>query len=223
MEDRWTRLNTSTNDQNHIARGARGGNAIARGKGSTAVGGDAGPSGLQLGGRGGDVDVRDPQITAKGGPGGGGGIGPGMSGMDVVQPGGSVGDYIEGGMGGEADQPDGRGGRGGRAGGYHELCKSLGLKPKPHMKLPYWGDEEIEPGRGGDRPDTSRYRARRLIIEMLKAEHLGVVAYFTTAVWYEREAVPTKVLNSLLAARGYRWIVAIIENEYAITDGDGLR
>jgi hypothetical protein len=211
-------MKTPTDRNTSIARGARGGNAIASGQGSTAIGGDAGPIGLHPGGRGGDVFILVPHTTAIGGIGGGGGIGPGMPGMDIIQPDGGVGDYMEGGMGGEADQPDGRGGRGGRAGGYDRLV--LGQKPRPHMKVPYWEDNVIEPGRGGDRPDTPRYRARRLIIEMLKAEYLGASAYFTTEVWYAREAVPADILNSLLEARGHRWKVAIVADEYAISEGE---
>ena len=210
-------MNTPPKNESSIARGARGGNAIAGGQGSKAFGGNAGRGGIHPGGRGGDVEVCDPNVTAVGGRGGGGGVAPGMPGMDIVRDG-MTGDYVEGGMGGEADQPDGRGGRGGRVAGYESLCRSLGREPRPHMKLPYWGDDEVEFGRGGDRPDTPRYRARRLIIEMLKAEHLNASRYFTTDVWYERDAVPVAFLNDRLAAAGHNWTVAIVDHEYEITD-----
>ena len=119
--------------------------------------------------------------------------------------------YIEGGMGGEASQVDGRGGRGGLAPGADRL---FGRFVRPHMKRPYWG--EVEPGRGGDAPDTIQYQARRLIVEMIKAEHMAAPRYFTTSVWYERDAVPIDVINASLHARGVNWRVALEDHEYVM-------
>ena len=156
-----------------VSEGTRGGNATARGERSKAIGGDAGPTGNAPGGRGGDVDISQSGMTAVGGQGGGGGVGPGMPGMDVDDSWGNP-DYAEGGMGGEANQPDGRGGRGGQAPGYEEICRALGKTPRPHMKRPYWpDDEDVHVGRGGDAPDTPQYKARRLIVELLKADQVG--------------------------------------------------
>lgn len=200
-----------------LSQAARGGNAVARGDGSIAIGGDAGPSGLHPGGRGGDVDVSAPGVVAVGGAGGGGGILPGMPGMDVTESSGGVGSYIVGGMGGEAAQPDGRGGRGGRAAEYGAICLLLGKKPRPYMKRPYW-DNESEPGCGGDGADTPRYRARRLIIEMIKAEYLCAPKYFTTEIWYETERVSPDAINRNLFERGHRWRVDLVRGEYTITD-----
>ena len=135
--------------------------------------------------------------------------------MDIIQP---VGDYAHGGMGGEAAQPDGRGGRGGLSGGREHTCKAPGTLLEPHMKRPYWDDKEIEPGRGGDSPDTPQYRARRLIIEMIKADYLAAPEFFTTSVWYDRKAVPIDAINAKLAEAGHKWKIAVDDHEYAITD-----
>lgn len=137
-----------------------------------------------------------------------------MDGMDITGTNGGIGDLVIGGMGGEADQPDGRGGRGGLSPGAEYLSGTH----QPHMKRPYWGDGEPHFGRGADGPDTPQYHARRLIIELMKAEYLGANAYFTTAVWYERDAVPVDALNAMLAKAGHGWTVAIIDNEYAISE-----
>lgn len=205
--------------QHSIPQGARGGHAIARGNDSVAIGGDAGEFGIQPGGRGGDVDICDPGITAVGGKGGRGGVIPGMPGMDITQPGGSVGSYIEGGMGGEAPQPDGRGGRGARPPQYELICRLLGKTPRPYMKRPYW-DQEAEPGCGGDGADTPRYRARRLIIEMLKADYLLYKSYFSTEVWYKTDNPSIEILNIALARRDHSWRVGMDDGEYTFTDID---
>jgi hypothetical protein len=143
-----------------------------------------------------------------------------MPGMDVNDDG--VGDAtnvrVEGGMGGEAPQLDGRGGRGGLAGHSLEFNGWLRRSTRPHMGRPYWGDSEIEYGRGGDGKDSVQYRARRLIVEMIKAEYLRAPNYFCTTVWYERDAVPLDVINASLARRGMNWRVSITDHEYVMHD-----
>lgn len=201
-----------------MAQAARGGNAIARGKGGRAIGGDAGPSGLAPGGRGGDVDISTPGITAIGGKGGGGGIVPGMPGMDITDALEGMGDYIEGGMGGEAPQPDGRGGRGGLPGGGATLADLLGITRRPHMKLPFWDTGEVYYGRGGDGGDTPQYQARRLIVELLKADLLGAATYFTTDVWYDVDSTPCETLNTRLSELGHQWEVTMANDDYAFYD-----
>lgn len=164
------------------------------------------------------MDISQPGLIAVGGKGGGGGTGPGMPGMDITDSCGNA-DYAEGGMGGEANQPDGRGGRGGYPPRYAEICRDDGKPLRPYMKRPYWPDEdEVSVGRGGDGPDTAEYKARRLIIETLKADHIGAAAYFTTDVWYNVESAPCEVLNERLAALGHEWRVSMVRGEYTFTD-----
>lgn len=192
--------------------GARGGHAIAEGEFSTAIGGDAGPPGPKPGGRGGDARATKRGSTVIGGPGGRGGAVEGMPGMDVsddLVSDDAMGVYIEGGMGGEAPQLDGRGGRGG-------LPPNCGIRW--HLKRPYWSDNVFIPGRGGDGEDSLQYRARRLIVEMIKAEYLHAPRYFTTEVWYERDAVPIEVINASLAKMGMNWQVSIEDGEYVMHD-----
>ena len=198
-------------------KGNRGGHAIATDNGSTAIGGDAGFPSNMPGGRGGDARATLPQSTIVGGRGGRGGISEGMPGMDVSDEGQTIGGanlYIEGGMGGEASQLDGRGGRGGQAPSSHIIDQLLGRSARAHMKRPYWPDDRIEYGRGGDAPDTPQYRARRLIVEMIKAECVGARQYFTTEVWYERDAVSMDVINNGLALLGMSWRAALDDHEY---------
>ena len=76
----------------------------------------------------------------------------------------------------------------------------------------------MEYGRGGDGADSLQYRARRLIVEMIKAEYLGALAYFNTEVWYEREAVPLESINASLAAMKMNWRVSIDDYEYVMHD-----
>lgn len=198
--------------------GARGGNATAEADLSTAIGGDAGASGPEPGGRGGDARATKPAVTVVGGKGGRGGAVEGMPGMDVTDHGfgdGTIGGRIEGGMGGEAPQLDGRGGRGGLTPGSAMLDLLSGRPTRPHMKRPYWDDGQVEYGRGGDGQDSLQYRARRLIVEMIKAEFLGASSHFTTEVWYDR-SVSVDVINESLARRGMDWRVSIEDNEYTM-------
>jgi hypothetical protein len=128
---------------------------------------------------------------------------------------------IYGGMGGEAPQLDGRGGRGGLAPHSALLDLVLSQPTRPHLKRPYWGDGHVEYGSGGDGQDSLQYRARRLIIEMIKAEHLGASGYFTTQVWYERDAVPLEAINAALADMKMNWRVSIDDYEYVMRDLTG--
>lgn len=201
-------------------RGARGGHGHAEGDGSVAIGGDAGTSAERPGGRGGDARATKPNATLKGGRGGRGGVDKGMPGMDVTDDGSehaSAGHFIEGGMGGEAHQADGRGGRGGLPGGAHRLAEFLGSAHGMHLKRPYWDDGIVHYGRGGDSPDEPRYRARRLIVEMIKAERLLAKRYFTTEVWYDR-SVPSEYINSRLERSGALWSVRLEGDEYVMID-----
>lgn len=201
-------------------RGGRGGNAIAEGDESTAVGGDAGQFNGMPGGRGGDARATLLGSTIIGGKGGRGGIEEGMPGMDVSDAGlsGGFSLRLEGGMGGESSQRDGRGGRGGLSGGAERLQELLGRDPRPHMSRPYWLGGPVEYGRGGDGADTPQYQARRLIVEMIKAEHQCAPSYFTTEVWYQREEVDALKINLALERMGAGWRISIEDHEYVMND-----
>lgn len=201
-------------------KGGRGGHAIAEGDESTAFGGDAGKSNGMPGGRGGNARATLLGSTVIGGMGGRGGVEEGMPGMDISDVGlsGGFSLHMVGGMGGESSQRDGRGGRGGLSAGAERLQALLGQNPRPHMSRPYWADGLIEYGRGGDGMDTPQYQARRLIIEMIKAEHLRAPAYFTTEVWYQRDEVDISKINDALGSMRVGWRVSIEDHEYVMHD-----
>lgn len=150
--------------------------------------------------------------VALGGQGGRGGIGPGGPGGDAMVDSDDM--FRVGGQGGEANQADGRGGRGGLS---YELS-SFGLPRHPHMRRPY-GEPNYEPGRGGDAPDTPQYKARRLIIEDLKARYFNAKPLSSDNIWYDRVKVSTDWLNEQLLSEGHRWRVSIEADEYTFEDG----
>lgn len=198
--------------------GGNGGNAVAGGDDSEAIGGDGGAGVLGNGGRGGDAQAIGNRSTAIGGKGGRGGIGPGMPGGDVI----AIGDDTThiGGQGGEASQPDGRGGRGGRSSGTEMILQMLGIQDRGHLKAPY-GTPNLEPGRGGDSPDTPQYMARKLIVMAIKErfflEH-HLEPRDTETIWYDRQIVPLDWINQTLLLRGHRWNVSVEDGEYVFTD-----
>lgn len=126
-----------------------------------------------------------------------------------------------GGMGGEAPQADGRGGRGGRAHMDESLADLLGIKfRRKHMRWPY-GEPVTEPGRGGDSADTPQYKARRVIVERLKAQYVaerGIV--LDDDVWWDRDVVPLDWINSQIIAEGHRWQATLVDDEYDFSDLD---
>lgn len=193
----------------------RGGDATAVGDGSHARGGDAGDSTSGPGGRGGDASVVGNNSSAAGGRGGRGGVEPGMPGGDAHADSDHMNVY--GGQGGEAPQYDGRGGRGGRP-ADPEFGSILGIKARPrHMRWPY--DEPVtEPGRGGDGADTPQYKARRIIVEHIKACYFAARGLPRDDVWWDRGVVPLNWINSELAAAGHRWRVALVDDEYEFSD-----
>lgn len=196
--------------------GGKGGDAEVAGDHSTARGGDAGDAVIGPGGDGGTAKVNGTRSSAVGGRGGRGGIGPGGSGMHVEVDGDNQ--HARGGDGGEANQPDGRGGRGGASPISDEHREMFGLpKRRPHMRWPY-GEPITEPGRGGDGADTPQYKARRLIIEDLKASYFRANGLSALDVWWDRETVPLGWLNEQLQAGGFGWRAAIVADEYEFTD-----
>lgn len=195
--------------------GGDGGDALATGNDSEAIGGNGGQAVLGDGGRGGNAQALGKRSKAIGGTGGRGGITEGMPGGDAIAVGDDV--TVAGGQGGEASQPDGRGGRGGRA---YSVCKLLGLQDRGHIKAPY-GFPNIEPGRGGDAPDTPQYMARKLIIMSIK-ERFFIENHLeqrdTETIWYDRQIVPLAWINQTLRLRGHRWNVSVEDGEYVFTD-----
>lgn len=190
--------------------GGRGGHASVKGDRSIAQGGDGGEALIGDGGSGGDSDVLGNNSAAEGGQGGRGGIGPGGAGGDAIVVGDNA--FAAGGQGGEALQPDGRGGRGGRS-----HMPWLFGDNRPHMRLPY-GEVNNEPGRGGDSADTPQYKARRLIIEVIKVRYFRAKSLPIQNVWYDREIVDLVWLNGQLEADGHRWRASVVDFEYVFTD-----
>jgi len=205
------------NDQ-QPSSGGPGGHAEVRGDDSDATGGDGGDAVVGAGGKGGDARVIGNRSLAIGGKGGRGGIGPGQSGGDVLVE--SDDAIAIGGQGGEASQPDGRGGRGGRAGNVGSVLGVFGIRDHGHIK-PRYGQQHLEPGRGGDSPDTPQYKARKLIIIALKERYFferQLEWRDADAVWFDRSIVPTVWLNDTLQLRGYKWRVDLADSEYVFRD-----
>jgi hypothetical protein len=204
-----------------VGDGGRGGDASVNGDNAHAIGGRGGRGGIGPGGRGGDANVvRDQtglerlpltrgQEDAEAGPGRGG------SGYAVAERAFEI--LVAGGQGGEANQPDGRGGRGGRAFIPPELQEHLALPDRSHMRWPYF-EPITEPGRGGDAPDTPRYKARRIIVEQLKRLYFGAKGLHLADAWWDRTVVPMDWLNEKLRGAGHRWQASIIDDEYEFTD-----
>lgn len=197
-----------------VAEGGRGGDASATGENSSAEGGTGGDAVIGNGGRGGDAKATGRNSGARGGDGGRGGIGPGGPGGDIVVD--TDNSFGFGGQGGEANQADGRGGRGGQVGNT-DILRDSGITVRTHMRWPY--DEPItEPGRGGDAPDTTQYKARRLIIEQLKKQYLRAQGQPTKESWWDRKIVPMDWLNTELKSLGHRWKATIVADEYEFSD-----
>jgi hypothetical protein len=195
--------------------GGPGGSAEVDGDSSSALGGDGGEGVIGDGGAGGYARVQGNNSAAIGGPGGRGGLGPGQPGGDAEFSGDNG--FVAGGQGGEAAQADGRGGRGGQP-GYLNLP---GVKPRRHMKLPYYQTSN-EPGRGGDSADTPQYMARRLIVEGLKRRFFrnsSPPVLEGDDIWYDRDVVTIVWLNEQLSLEGHRWRVTIVADEYEFVDG----
>lgn len=194
-----------------VKAGGQGGDASVSGDNSNATGGDGGEAVIGDGGKGGDARVVGNRSSAKGGLGGRGGVGPGMPGQDAVV----VGDdcHAIGGQGGEAPQLDGRGGRGGRSGDDAIFLEIFGLSRRPHMKHPY-GEPVLEPGRGGDSLDTPQYKARRLIVEDIKAQYFRSKGLSVDEAWWDRDIVPLAWINERLVADGHRWQATVVDLEY---------
>jgi hypothetical protein len=198
-----------------IQEPGKGGNAYAEGDYSSADGGDAGDSTTGPGGDGGDAHAQGVHSVAVGGRGGRGGVGKGGSGMDALALQDNVAYY--GGDGGESSQQDGRGGRGGSA----QVMEVFGAEfaRRARMKLPYGAPNNF-PGRGGDSPDSPQHKARRLIVERIKAQYFvdHQVPAGGDDVWYDRRVVPLDWIVRQLDAAGHKWIVEIEDEEYVFTD-----
>jgi hypothetical protein len=88
------------------------------------------------------------------------------------------------------------------------------------MRWPY-GEPVTEPGRGGDSADTPQYKARRVIVERLKAQYVaerGIV--LDDDVWWDRDVVPLDWINSQIIAEGHRWQATLVDDEYDFSDLD---
>jgi hypothetical protein len=90
------------------------------------------------------------------------------------------------------------------------------------MRWPYF-EPITEPGRGGDSPDTPRYKARRLIVEEIKKEYFASLSLPQCGVWYDREVVPIAWLNGQLENGGHRWCVRVVDDEYEFFEAAGIR
>jgi hypothetical protein len=75
-----------------------------------------------------------------------------------------------------------------------------------------------EPGRGGDSADTPQYKARRIIVEEIKARYFAERGLPQEEVWWDREIVPLAWITAELMAAGHRWTAAIVDDEYEFTD-----
>lgn len=218
---------------------ADGGNAHAQGDRSYAEGGAAGDSSNGVGGDGGRAHAVGNDSVAIAGRGGRGGLGKGGPGGDATALG--DGTIYYGGDGGESSQHDGRGGRGGVA----QMMESIAgpeFARRARMKLPY-GAPNTFPGRGGDTPDTPRYRARRIIVEHIKMQYFSAHSIPTEGaarlddrlrmmpsewhqaltakhsdVWYDREVVPLSWINDQLRHGGHKWAASVEAEEYVFTD-----
>lgn len=85
------------------------------------------------------------------------------------------------------------------------------------MRWPY-GEPVTEPGRGGDSPDTPQYKARRLIVEDIKARYFAERDLPQEEVWWDREIVPVSWIASELMKGDHRWTLAVVDDEYEFTD-----
>jgi hypothetical protein len=85
------------------------------------------------------------------------------------------------------------------------------------MRWPY-GEPVTDPGRGGDSPDTPQYKARRIIIEELKARFFAERRLPQEEVWWDRDVVPLEWINGELAAAGHKWRAAVVDDEYEFSD-----
>lgn len=200
---------------NTKGNGGCGGDAEVEGDDSNATGGDGGSAVIGDGGIGGNARVSGNRSAAIGGKGGRGGIGPGQPGGDVVIHDDDI--FAAGGQGGESSQPDGRGGRGGRA---YEIPNLFRKPDRGHIKAPY-GRPNIEPGRGGDAPDTPQYMARKLIIMALKERYFiekKIEPRDLETVWYDRTIASLTWLNDTLQLRGQKWRVGVQDGEYDFND-----
>jgi hypothetical protein len=81
------------------------------------------------------------------------------------------------------------------------------------MRWPYF-EPITEPGRGGDAPDTPQYKARRLIVERIKARYFAQKGLPLDDVWYDREIVPLAWLNEQLKAHDHLWRASVVDDEY---------
>lgn len=75
-----------------------------------------------------------------------------------------------------------------------------------------------EPGRGGDSADTAQYKARRIIVEEIKARYFAERGLPQGEVWWDREIVPLAWIRAELMNAGHRWTAAIVDDEYEFAD-----
>jgi hypothetical protein len=85
------------------------------------------------------------------------------------------------------------------------------------MRWPY-GEPVTEPGRGGDSADTPQYKARRVILEEIKARYFAERGLSQEEVWWDRDVVPLDWINTELAASSHGWRAAIVDDEYVFSD-----
>jgi hypothetical protein len=96
----------------------------------------------------------------------------------------------------------------------------LGIPDRGHIKAPY-GRQYVEPGRGGDAPDTPQYVARKLVIMALKERYFMaqlINPRDSDTVWYDRTVVPLTWLNGTLRLRTQKWRVSVVDGEYEFTN-----
>ncbi|WP_143010721.1 hypothetical protein [Cupriavidus necator] len=96
----------------------------------------------------------------------------------------------------------------------------FGVPDRGHLKPPY-GQPQLEPGRGGDAPDSPQYMARKLIIMALKERYFiakSIESHDSDVIWYDRTIVPLDWLNDTLKLRGHKWRVSLVDGEYEFTD-----
>jgi hypothetical protein len=222
--------------------GGDGGHATVAADRSHALGGHGGRGGIGLGGRGGDAHILADDASLKdhlsGDQLGHLPLGPGDSyiaiGDKIVllargghhgDEGGRGGDgyavggysFAAGGQGGESSQPGGRGGRGGQAFIPDEFAQFIGVRPRAHMRWPYYDPVTVQ-GRGGDAPDTPQYKARRLIVERIKKRYFARQGLALDEVWWDREVVPIAWINGQLETEGHLWAASVVDDEYEFSD-----
>ena len=72
--------------------------------------------------------------------------------------------------------------------------------------------------RWGDAADTPQYKARRIIVELLKRSYFRAKGLRLADVWWDRTVVPMDWLNEQLRSQGHRWQASIVDDEYEFSD-----